>query len=1055
MTVQSFWDRVLSLGQALLSARLLGTGTRSIYARYSGDRVFAPSVSPHFLQRVNSSTALDIRRVATASSSAGSNLLVSTLVGNAMPPTSMPATSVPLEGPGAVATDSVGNFYYADRDSVYRVDRQGIATRVAGSGTRGFSGDGGPAVLAQMNGPAGLATDAKGNLYISDSSNNRVRQVSPNGSITTFAGNGNGCCSLGDGGPATLANVGDPGGLAVDGAGNLLITEMGENRVRKVDSTGIITTLAGTGTPGYAGDGGSALNAMLKDPSALALDSSGNIFITDTWNYVIRRVSTDGTITTVAGSGSTGYTADNQPAASAKLGYPSGIAVDASGILYILDNCSVRAVGSSGLLTTIAGSRTCGFGGDGGPAIFASINSNSGLAFDSSGSLYVGDALNLRVRKISAGKISTVAGGGAGDAPAAPFGEVVLVSAMARDAAGNIFIADGPVNRVYEFAPNGAMTTIAGTGIGGYWGDNAPAVSAQLNAPNALAVDASGDLYISDSQNHRIRKVSNGIITTVAGNGGCFPANDATVTCFPQVVAVDPQGNLYFSNGFRAQVYRVASTGAILPVAGNGTQGFSGDGQAATTAELSGISALAFDVHSNLYISDAGNQRLRKISNGIITTIAGTGTTGFSGDGGPATAAQIYDPGGICVDAAGNVFFADTANGVVRKISTDGSITTVAGLYNSDWSVVTGELASDAGFEGPLGVFADAQGNLYVFDSGGRVFLLTPVNGPPLLTINSTHAGNFALGQSGQYTLTVSNTLYAGATNGTITVTEFAPAGLTISAMSGTGWSCDSSTCTRSDVLSPGYDYPAITVSVDVSQNALAQVTNRVTVGGGGAVATLGGQDLTSLSPPAITLQTSPSGLQFSIDGMPGQTGPASQNLFAGPHFITVPSPQAGASGSQYVFSNWSDSGAQSHIISVDGTPETYTAAFNTQYQLTTTVLPAGAGSAAPTAGSYFDQGSQVALTATSRSPYTFSYWSGAAFGNSNPTTLVVTAPSTVTANFVSADLNSDNKVNATDLQQIINEALGGTRAVHDLNNDGVVNIADVQRLLNTALHLY
>ena len=354
----------------------------------------------------------------------------------------------------------------------------------------------------------------------------------------------------------------------------------------------VITTLAGSGPPigngspaGFSGDNGPAIKALLNAPKGIAVDSAGNVYFGDAGNGRIRRIS-NGVITTVAGNGSSVNSGDNGPALSAGLGNMHGLAADSAGNLYIADVGSlasdpivfmlpgsqvIRKV-SNGLITTVAGNGTAGFSGDNGPATSAQLNSvfqSLSVGVDSAGSVYIADSGNNRIRKVS----------------------------------------------------NGVITTVAGNGTTGFSGDNGPATNAQLSNPLSVAVDSAGNLYIGDSGNRRIRKVSNGVITTVAGNGSCC---------------------------------------------------FSGDNGPAISAAFTDIRGIAVDSTGNLYIADA-DTRIRKISNGIITTVAGNGTIGFSGDNGPATNAQIYSPRGIAVDSAGNVYIADMSNNRIRVLTPAGS----------------------------------------------------------------------------------------------------------------------------------------------------------------------------------------------------------------------------------------------------------------------------------------------------------------------------------------------------------------------------------------------
>jgi sugar lactone lactonase YvrE len=392
------------------------------------------------------------------------------------------------------------------------------------------------------------------------------------------------------------------------------------------------------------------------------------------------------------------------------------------------------------VITTVAGNGINGFGGDNGPAIDAQLNLGNDIAVDSDGNLYIPDAGNNCVRKVSNGVITTIAGNGSqypdfrGDNGPALGAKLNHPYAVALDSAGNLYIADSGNFRIRKVS-NGIITTVAGNGTESFGGDDGPAVSAQLNRPSAVAVDGAGNVYIADTSNNRVRKVSGGVITTVAGtligsySGDNGPARSAHLY-YPSGVAVDTAGNLYIADQGNYRIRKVTN-GVIKTVAGGGAQ--LGDNVPATSAQLV-PSGVAVDTAGNLYITDIYYNRVRKVSNGVITTIAGNGTAGFSGDGGPAMDAQLNAPGGVAVDSAGNVYIADTRNGRVRMIS-DGAITTVAGggTQGSDGPATDARL-------GALGVAVDSGGNLYIVD--GRV--LRASNG-----VITTIAGNGTTGFSG------------------------------------------------------------------------------------------------------------------------------------------------------------------------------------------------------------------------------------------------------------------------------------------------------------------
>ncbi|MFE6094008.1 RICIN domain-containing protein [Streptomyces massasporeus] len=322
---------------------------------------------------------------------------------------SEPAVSAQLNRPLGVAVDSVGTLYISEYGGhrVRKVTTDGKISTYAGNGSPGALGDGGPAVSAQLKNPREVAVDGAGDLYIADAGNHRIRKVTVDGKISTFAGTGT-ASSGGDGGLATAAQVNSPLGVAVDSAGNLYICEHGGHRVRKVTTDGKISTYAGNGSPGALGDGGPAVSAQLRHPVGLAVDGAGNLYIADYYNHRIRKVTSDGTISTVAGKGTANFSGDGGPATAAQLNYPVAVVVDSTGALYISDhtNHRVRKVTTDGTISTVAGTGAAHFGGDGGPAASAQLRNPYGLAVDCVDTLYFADHANDRARKIASAKMA-------------------------------------------------------------------------------------------------------------------------------------------------------------------------------------------------------------------------------------------------------------------------------------------------------------------------------------------------------------------------------------------------------------------------------------------------------------------------------------------------------------------------------------------------------------------------------------------------------------------------------------------------------------------------
>ena len=673
-----------------------------------------------------------------------------------------PATNAVVDPRGVAACARLPSLppdlYIADGkgNCVRKVDAlTGVISTVAGTGVPGFSGDGGLAVQAQLSFPVDIACDANGNLYIADGGNNhRVRKVDTVGRITTVAGNGSSVYS-GDNMPATQAAL-TVYALAVDASGNIYVADADNRRVRKIDTQGTITTVAGTGVLGFAREGETAAQAALGFPSGVAIDTQGRLYIVDFNNKVVYRVA-DGRINTFAGNYAPTFRGDGGPATSASLLFPNRVAIDALGNVYIADqgNSRVRRVDTSGIITTVAGNGTVGSTGDGSPGTQASLFPLRGVAADPLGNVYIAISVDTsaqwstdnRVRVLnSSGIITTVVGisDKGDDGPAT--NAIVDPQGLATERSTgpqSLFIADGSNNQVRRVdAVTGIITTVAGTGVAGFSGDDGPAINAQLSGPSDVALDRDGNLYIGDQNNSRVRRVNTrGDITTVAGNGIFGYSGDGGAAVNAAIsrttgIDVDDQGNLYIADQANYRIRKVTPQGIIDTVAGNGNydpQDLSGDGGQATQVQIGVPTDVVVAPDGSLYFADYGSHRVRKVrSNGVIITVAGNGNYGSSGDGGLAVNALLNAPYRVALDAQGNLFISDYVNNRVRRVDiTTGIITTVAGTGAAGIEGDGGP-ATLANVYGATGLAIDAAGNLYIAQAASaRVRVVAQVAGTP------------------------------------------------------------------------------------------------------------------------------------------------------------------------------------------------------------------------------------------------------------------------------------------------------------------------------------
>lgn len=609
--------------------------------------------NPHYIG-VSTIRATAWLLAASLSAATIPSYIVQTIAGSDYLGDGGPATRALLATVEGVAVDPLGNYYLSDTDShrIRRISPKGIISTVAGTGKPGFSGDGGPASLAQLNLPYGLAADLTGNLYVADFGNHCIRKISPDGLISTVAGVT----------PGT--ELAGPRNLAVDTSGNLYISDFTASRIFRRTPQGVFTAYAGSPNASVLGDGGLATFARLQNPAGLAADLAGNLYISDSGNKRLRKIS-GGIITSLAVTvatpiglainyGNELYVADygagtllritnlnaDKPIVKSWGEVSRDVAIDYNGNILLANGNAVRTFNGS-VSTLIAGGNSYLLAGDEGPAATARLNHPLGVARDPAGNLYIADSANRRVRRVTAdGNIHTLQDG------------FTRPSAVAFDSpTGNLFIADSGSHAVFVFKPDGKLTTLIAGGQG-FSGDGGPAGLAKLNSPSALAIDPfSGILYIADEGNNRIRMVTpDRTIQTL------------TKLQAPAGLAIDTFGRLFASESATGRVVQISPGGVADSISNAGLW---------VTPR-----GLAAGPDGALYIADPGAQRITRVDlDGTVSLAAGTGAQSFYGDGGPGPLAFFDTPSAVAVDAAGAVYVADTANNRVRALTPAASMT--------------------------------------------------------------------------------------------------------------------------------------------------------------------------------------------------------------------------------------------------------------------------------------------------------------------------------------------------------------------------------------------
>jgi len=659
---------------------------------------------------------------------------IDTVLGDFDPLEEVPLSQAWTENPAALAVDSAGNLYFAEARTgrVRKVNQLGQVSTVAGSGLTGDSGDGGPATRARFGRIEGLALDRAGNIYIADADKNRIRRVDGTGTIETIAGTGR-FGWQGDGGPAVSATLTAMSGVATDQSGNLYIADTWADRIRRIDSHGTISTVVGTGEEGRSGDGGPAIEARLNRPRGVAIDDSGNIYIADTENHLVRRVDASGTISTLAGTGDAGYSGDGGAASDAQLDEPHAVAIDPAGNVFIADtrNRTIRKVDAAGIITTVVGTGPRGRGGVSGIGTEVRMSRPRALAIGRFGSVYIADEWANRILRLdTAGIIEVFVGLGRR--------EFQSPGDIAVDAEGNAYVVFRSMHTVLRVEPSGLVVPFAGSGRFGFSGDGGPAVDARLAFPSGVATDDRGNVYIADNSNHRIRVVDRaGTIETIAGTGtrgfggDGGPATNASFQ-YPAAVAAGADGSVYVADRRNNRIRMIDSAGIVTTIAGNGRIGLPEPDAAAIRSPLGSPGVVGVDSQGRVYIPDPRTRRVYMVDNaGVLRIVAGNGEFRGGGDGGPATSASVGRPQDVAISDTDTLYIADALSDVIRKVTTDGIITTIAGTgtggYNGD-----GSPAREYQLRSPTAVAARSDRKVWVADGlNHRVRTLTLEIPPP------------------------------------------------------------------------------------------------------------------------------------------------------------------------------------------------------------------------------------------------------------------------------------------------------------------------------------
>jgi hypothetical protein len=701
--------------------------------------------------------------------------------------------------PSGVAVDGATNLYVADtvNHTIRLITPAGVASTLAGSAGVSGSADGTNST-ALFNQPQGVAVDSAGNVYVADTGNQTIRQITPAGVVSTLAGLAG--VSGSANGTGSNARFYQPEGVAVDKVGNVYVADTWNHTIRMVTPGGVVTTLAGSA--GYSGSAdATGTNAQFYQPQAVAVGSAGNVYVADTGNQTIRKITAGGAVSTLAGFAGN-YGSANGTGTNAQFYGPAGVAVDGFGNLYVADyfNQTLRKVTAAGVVSTLAGSAG-NFGSADGTNSTVRFWNPTGVAVSGTNTVtvYVADAGNSTIRALILAGTNWVSSTLAGSAS---MGSTDATGSAARfywpggsavDSADIVYVADTQNGTIRKVTTAGVVSTLAGS-AGNFGGADGTGTNAQFFGPQGIAVDGAGAVYVADTVNATIRKIAAGVVTTLAGAAGNIGVADGTGSAArfyePQGLAVDNSGTVYVADTWNHTIRKITAVGAVSTLAGvpgsYGSSDGTGSNVGTNTARFNCPAAVAVDSAGNVYVADYFNHAIRRVTAaGVVSTLAGLAGVWGSADG-TNSAARFYGPAGIAVDSATNVYVLDSGNHTIRKLAPVGTnwvVSTVAGVADASGS--TDGLGTSAQFSYPRGLAVDSAGFLYVADTandtirqGSLIINTAPyiVTQPQSQTVNPGSDVSFTVIAVGQtplsYQWRLNTAAIPGATDRTYTRTS-------------------------------------------------------------------------------------------------------------------------------------------------------------------------------------------------------------------------------------------------------------------------------------------